>query len=256
SNPSMAGMEPGPPRRDRICRVPPRHSELAANPMAGMEPGPPRRDRECRVPPRHSALAANPTAGMEPGPPRRDRECRVPPRHSVLAATSRAGREPAPPRRDRRAESPPATASRPQPPWPGWNPALPGATGVSSSTSTQRTGSKPHGRDGTRPSQARPERRVPSRHTELAATPWAGMEPGPPRRDRECRVPPRHSALAEKPHGRDGTRPSKNTEQEEKHAPPPLDTEPRADCRQPDGRLPASGESTVRIIAGRLRPAA
>src|SRR5690606_39454403 len=27
---------------------------------------------ECRVPPRHSVLAANPMAGMEPGPPRRD----------------------------------------------------------------------------------------------------------------------------------------------------------------------------------------
>src|SRR5690606_32184649 len=55
--------------------------------------------------------------------------------------------------------------------------------GVSSSTSTQRAGSNLHGRDGTRPSQARPECRAPPRHSVLAANPMAGTEPGPPRRD-------------------------------------------------------------------------
>src|SRR5690606_19812509 len=148
---------------------------------------------------------SNPMAGMEPGPPRRDRSVEF---HLDTACWQQPpwpGWNPALPGATGSVEFHLDTARLPQTPRPGWNPALPGATGVSSSTSTQRTGSKPHGRDGTRPSQARPERRVPSRHTELAATPWAGMEPGPPRRDRECRVPPRHSALAEKPHGRDGT---------------------------------------------------
>src|SRR5690606_12016243 len=75
------------------------------------------------------------------------------------------------------------TACWQQPPGPGGNPPLPDATAGRSPPPPPRPGRNLHGRDGTRPSQARPECRVPPRHSVLAANPMAGMEPGPPRRD-------------------------------------------------------------------------
>src|SRR5690606_2391997 len=232
--------------RDQECRarpgrVPSRHSELAANPMAGMEPGPPRRDRECRVPPRHSELAATPpwpawnpalpratgcgefhldTAGL-PQPPwpgcnpalpgatgnvefhldtaslqqplhggNGTRPSQARPGVSSSTSTQRACRKPHGRDGTRPSQARPGVSSststqracRKPHGRDGTRPSQ-ARPGVSSSTSTQRAGSNLHGRDGTRPSQARPECRVPPRHSVLAANPMAGMEPGPPRRD-------------------------------------------------------------------------
>src|SRR5690606_19888827 len=139
----------------------------AETPLAGREPGPPTPEWEGRIPSPTSRRPLHPRwPGWNPALQRANGSVEFHLDTAVPAETPLAGMEPGPPTREWECRVPSRHSSAPwNPGWPGWNPALQGANGSV---------------------EFHLDTAVPP------ATPLAGMEPGPPRREWECRVPSRH----------------------------------------------------------------